>query len=212
MAYGDDRTVVATETFGGTLADWDNGWGDWFDWVISSGNAENNTNAEDTGMRHTGGTFDGDQYAIATVSGTQPDNSMGVMLRCQSGTDESCYTCTADPYDFNYRISVWDNTKSDTELKAVSDATNIPLTTGETISGEVVGTTIRVGSDSAGSDAEKGSVTDSTLSSGPPGLFCYATSTISVSDWVGGDIGVTSSWPRGKIFSRPFTGPFGGPI
>lgn len=197
MAYGDSRSSVASDTFDSSIdGNWANGDGDYGTLSWASGGVVQPTSAStDSAIRRNSETFTDDQYSKITI-GTQSGSNVwaGAMVRGQSGTDESGYIGYAQNSNTYFEIDEVDSAFNFSLLANVTDSTNIPLSAGETVTVEVEGTTIRCGSDAAGTDVQKTSTTDATLTSGNPGIELYrGTGTMQITAWEGGNIGATST-------------------
>lgn len=201
MAYGDNRSEVASDTFGSSIdGNWSNGDGDWAALVwITGGHVgfNNGGGGTDGSIRRSAGTYADDQYARTTVQSHSGNSWVGAAARMQSGTDESAYVGFVQGSEDDYEIVEYNSSFGFSALASTTDpGSEIPHSSGDIVTIEAEGTTIRMGSDQTGSDAQKVTTTDATLSSGDPGLvlFCangnesnnYATA------WSGGDISAAS--------------------
>jgi hypothetical protein len=194
MAYGDNRQTVASDTFDSSIngTNWENGGGDWgtFSWV-TGGYIQPATANADCALRRSVGTYNADQWAqvVAQVHSGSTNAWMGAAVRMQAGTNESAYIGYSVTTDQIYTIYETDSGMGFTEL-ANSTTNWAALSAGDTLTTEVEGTTIRLGDD-RGTDTQRLTTTDATLSSGNPGIQCYtelATSDLRITAWEGGDI------------------------
>lgn len=137
--------------------------------VIDTNRIESNVSSQTLDARWTGsGTFSDDQYAKLTVTGlSNPGglNQMGVILRASADTEGS-RDC--------YRVFVRENNTTEIRIEKIVNGTTTVLNTtnvsafanGDTVEGEVEGTTIR----SYRNGTLVASVTDSALTTGKPGI------------------------------------------
>jgi hypothetical protein len=78
-----------------------------------------------------------------------------------------------------------------TTIASDTDATNIPMAAGETLTLEVEGTTLRLGSSASGSDIQELTVTNASLTTGRPGINLAGSGENNlITAWEGGDISV----------------------
>lgn len=231
MAYGQNRTVVATtsfessynaervqrasDTFDSSIsASWTNGDGDWgaLQWV-SGGHIEPAVVDVDCGIRRTGEAYGGDQYSKMVMQEQNPvggaSSWLGVYVRGQSGANESAYlgTLGSGPVD-EYQICEIDSAFGFTVLTSLSDpGSDLPISAGDTATMEAEGSTLRLGCDAGGSDVQKLTTTDATLTSGAPGinLFRSGSAVSRATSWEGGTINA-SNWenPAGAHFQMTF--------
>jgi len=198
MAYGDNRTSVATDTFDSEIsASWENGGGDWgtFDWV-TGGHVQISTSGATGAIRRNSEAFADDQYSKVTVNAQTTGGSwIGAAVRMQAGTDESAYVGYADGDNTLFAIYEVSSAFGFTSLADTSGTGDIPLSAGETLTLEAEGTTLRFGSDADGADGQEVSTTDATLASGDPGASIYTTDVVStrITAWEGGDIGAAGA-------------------
>lgn len=179
MAYGDNRQLIATDTFDTelNLTNWSAypaftafTWQDLGDGEID-GDSTNNC------IRWDGNSFSGydDQWAsvkIGTVVGT--NTAHGVALRLQAGDNEAHYR-VYNAMNSNY-WAIWEYFDGGSySLLSSNGGGHTDLVSGDTVFGEVEGTTIRVGDDSVsqGTDVQRDTTTDATLTSGQPGIGQY---------------------------------------
>lgn len=188
MAYGDNRTQVATDDFADNLNDWNNGWDDYGPFSIASGAAEATNTYEDAMAFYDASTFDGDQYSKVTVNGASGYTSCGPIVRAQGGTDQSCY-CMSFYYNV-FDLLEWTSAGSDSTIDSSSTVTDDPFVNGDTLTLEVEVSVLRGGSDWDTSDDEYFNHTDATITGGDPGIFAYDRGDgLAYTDWEGGDIG-----------------------
>jgi hypothetical protein len=110
-------------------------------------------------------------------------------------TDEACYggVWTTDPAGdgHQFRIFEVDNSFTFTDLASSGTDQDNP-TQGDILTTEVEGTTIRMGDDINGSDAQRVTTTDATVPSGRPGLVVFTFSgdeqSCNMTTWEGGNI------------------------
>lgn len=161
-------------------------------WVVNFGAFAINTNsayansASAISMAHwQGSSFANDQYAQATVAAIGSAGSIGVAVRCASGTTATGYVFYSDmylSYLFKYVAG------SFTQIGSTGQA----FAAGDVIRLEVIGTTLRPLIN--GSLWNQGEKTDSSISSGYAGIGGYGNSTTSrIDDWSGGDISTAIS-------------------
>jgi len=199
VAYGDGRSEIASDTFDSSIdGNWSNGDGDWsaLSWV-TGGHIETASGAggADASIRRSAGTYANDQYSRTTVQTHQNSASrwISASVRMASGTDESAYVGTAQTDDDRYELYELSASFGFTSLAFTNDpGTEIPHTAGDIITAEVEGTTLRVGSDAGGSDVQKVTTTDNTITSGDPGVAIFTSSgqetQVRATAWSGGDI------------------------
>jgi hypothetical protein len=192
MAYGDNRQVVASDTFDTSIsASWENGGGDWGTWT-HAGSGQVNPTAEDTdsALRRNNETFANDQWSQIAIGGIVTDNGIytGAACRMQAGTDESSYVGYSESFVGSYEIYELTSAFGFSLLASTGTGWAI-LGVGNTLTLELEGTTIRLGDD-RGADTQRLTTTDATLTSGTPGFAGYigTTANILVTSWTGGDI------------------------
>ncbi len=194
MAYGDNRQETASDTFDSSIdGNWDNtGPGTWdpLTWV-SGGHIEEQNGFSDGVIIRTGETYADDQYSRVTVQ-TQGSSTLHSCLMRQQAGDDTAYAAIADNA-FNDEFGIYEITDgSAVQIGAGSGASaDIPMSDGEIVTGEIEGTTIRVGSD-VGGDHEEDSQTDNTLTSGDPGVMLTRIGGVNprATAWSGGDIAI----------------------
>lgn len=190
MAYGDSRTEVASDTFDSSIsADWENGGGSWtaFSWV-TGGHIDPVASSVEAGMRRQTETFADDQYSITTVQSVGSQDYVGAATRMQAGTDESAYVGVSEGINSRYAIYEVDSTFT-FNLLANTATGWAALSAGQTCTVENEGTTIRLG-DNRGTDTERLTTTDATITSGDAGLASVIINGNGrLTAWSGGDIG-----------------------
>jgi hypothetical protein len=215
------RTLIASDAFSGTLSNWTQTNSIWGSLAISSGQITSNSgsmvNDSTPSMRWTGsGTFTDDQYSSLTIKAfafLDINYGLAVTVRNSTGADG------AQDY---YGAAVHGDGSGNytTRLFKVVNATYTSLysasmawATNDVLSIEVEGTTLRLcknGTAVGGSYT----LTDSSLSTGVPGIAGQGGNTMMGDDWEGGNI--TAGSARGAPFGnrstafnggRVFTGP-----
>jgi hypothetical protein len=109
----------------------------------------------------------------------------------QAGTDESAYIAYIDSDVDEYTIYETNSAFSFGLLNNVAWSTH-PAETGDTVSIEVEGTDIRLGTAEGGADTERLTTTDATITGGDPGLSLFANADVAnsqITSWLAGDIG-----------------------
>jgi hypothetical protein len=209
VAYGDNRRLKASDTFDSAIfGTWENGGGDWgtMQWASAGGAGIVEPTAVDidSAIRRIPEVFDNNQYSKMTVHSQAlggGNGSIGVTVRMAAGTTETCYVgyalLSTTPTD-EYRIEEVTNFAFAMLANLVDPGGEIPLGTGETITTEVENTTIRLGSNSGGSDVQKVTTTDGTIIGGTPGINCFrsASGVAQITSWEGGNIVVTAEGVR----------------
>jgi hypothetical protein len=201
MAYGDNRNSVATDDFSTDpfAARWVNGDGDWntFDWIGSDYIQPTATSVVDGMRRNNGEEFTADHYSTITFQLAIPVSTItyvGSNVRMASGTDESAYGGDANENVNDHRILEHDAAFGETILANGGGA--VDLNAGDTLTTEVEGTTIRIGTNEGSGDTQRLSTTDATIADGEPGILMYVENPISngqVDAWEGGSIGIIVS-------------------
>jgi len=191
MAYGDGRAVVAFDTFDASIdGNWENGGGDWVAMEWQAGGDIRSTGIGNNGMRRNNETFDDDQFSTVTIDlALTSGNWYAAQCRMAAGTDETCYIGYTEIDGTAYRLYKVNSSFSFTEIGSGTTTGWANPAIGDTLTLEVEGTTLRVG-DNRGTDTERYSQTDATISSGDPGLGGYSTGVGNVrySAWIGGNI------------------------
>ncbi len=198
MAYGDDRFSARNETFDSALPSGiANGDGDWgaMQWV-SGGTIEPTTDSTESAFRHDGDqVFIPDQYATVTV-GTQTgtDCGIGAKVRGQAGTDESCYVGFVGTGPGANKYLLYSVNSSNTYTLQAFGTTSANLSAGDTVTIEVEGTSIRLGTkEGVGSDTSRISFTDAGITTGDPGPVGHTGT---------GDVAQITEWDAGYIGSE----------
>jgi len=200
MAYGDDRQVVASDTFDSSIdGNWDNGPGDWGTYVWASGGFVNLFDEDEScAMSYTGASFADNQWAKSTAQSQDSGSYLSAHARHQGGAAEAMYSATAAAAEDEYQIYEFtEGLGGGSPVASVGHGGELPFSAGEYIVIEVEGTTIRLGSNAGGSDAQKVTHTDNTLTSGDPGVGGYEGSSAAATDvtaFEAGDIAAGGSW------------------
>jgi len=181
MAYGDFRIPLFTDTFDSEISSsWTQGHGDWDTWEwVSGGHIQPAATDTDAGMYRNDISPANNQYIVATV-GTPAGGTTNwweAYVRSATGTDESCYCCGWDNTSGTFAYNIWEVDSAFGWTGLAEEATGDTLGTGNTISIEAVGTTIRMGTDEGSGDAQRLVTSDATLSSGEVGVACYGDKT-----------------------------------
>jgi hypothetical protein len=185
MAYGDDRSALVTDTFDSAISgDYTNGpnaWGvcEWRTggYVGSTGGGDG-----DRAMYWSASTPDADQYAriqFGSVGGY-----CGPVVRMQSA-NEACYVAFNVPGSTGIDLYEYSSGLGSSYLTGDSTATVV----GDWITLEAEGSTLRVGSNTSGTDTQSYTHTDTTLSSGFFGVTTYSTGLDNIDAFEGGEIG-----------------------
>lgn len=201
MAYGEARTIIATDTFDAAIsADWENGGGDWgtYSWV-AGGHVAPTADSIDSAISYRAVAPASDHYSKVTadaLTGAAGVNAyFGAVVRMAEGADESCYSgYIIDGDGFGqWEIYAISSVFGFTSIAVQADA-DCTLVAGEHITLEAEGTTLRLGSNNGGADVQKLTATDNTLASGSWGIagFTETGGTTRVTAWEGGNIGVVS--------------------
>lgn len=182
------------------FGNWENGGGVWGDLQYASGgHIEPTTATTLSSARRTAESYSGNQYSKVTIQTFSGAASIGAICRLQAGADERCYLGEAAGSEDNYGIYEIEADVNANQLAATTDpGGEIPLTTGETVTLEVEGSTLRLGCNSSGSDAQKVTTTDVTLTAGEPGVYLYHDTAIAnsqITAWEAGNI-LTVLQPR----------------
>jgi len=200
MAYGDNRSSVASDTFDSTIdGSWTNGPGDWppCDWWTGGHVTPTNTGIYSNIKRNTG-TYVDDQYSQTIVHSyvVAADCETWTTVRMQvTDTDEACYggVWTTDPSGDGHQFRIFEvnNSYQFTDLASSGVDQDNP-SQGDILTTEVEGTTIRMGDNINGADAQRVTTTDATISSGRPGLVVFTFSgdedSCNITSWDGGNI------------------------
>lgn len=195
MPYGDDRQTDVTDTWDTSISgSWANGYGDWGTYThVGSGFINVNTEDESCAMRYDDFTPTDDQWGKVTVDSQDATGSyISAGGRLQDGAAEASYTATVSSEDDEYQLYEFTEGMGGGVVASTSDpGSEIPFGSGDFIVIECRGTTILVGSNAGGTDAQKISHTDSTLSSGKIGIGGFEDDDAASSDYTafeGGDI------------------------
>lgn len=134
---------------------------------ILSNKARGSLNTEQNLERVSSPTFANDQKAISTIGSIT--NYGGVAVRIQGSTDPNCYFAYVNSGGGQVLIYRGNPAGSTTQIANITSTWSI----GDILELRAVGTTITVYKNSS----QLGSYTDSTYSSGQPGLYCYLNTT-----------------------------------
>ena len=195
MAYGDNRTTVETDAFPSSIdSGWQNGPDLWSNLLWVTGGFVEALSTSGCIVR-VGTAHAADQYATTEVNAFKNNTSVqGVTLRGTSSTT-ACYLCIVEARSGETPTSAYvihDVAEAGSSTEVSSDLSFADdLSSGDTITGEAEGTTIRLGTNEGAGDTERTSGTNSSHSSGEPGLFAGddTDDTRSRSTaWEGGDI------------------------
>jgi hypothetical protein len=192
MAYGDNRNLVASDTFDSSIdAAWTNGRADWATWS-HNGDGTISPSASDSQIQRNTGTYTDDHYSVVTMAGVAAAGFVCASGRGATGaTDESCYIAVATDYSAGSTPDEWGIEEVSSAFgfsTLTSGALPNTLSTGETVTLECEGTTLRMGSNQGAGDAQRGTTTDATLTTGWPGI-CGGNAGHDVTAWSGGSIG-----------------------
>jgi hypothetical protein len=198
MAYGDNRTTVETDTFDSSIdSEWTNGPDLWSTqtWV-TGGVVEPSSGGASCMITRNDAAHANDQYAIMTISAFGTNSEMGIQLRGGT-TITRCYVAYCDSINPN-RYQMIDVAEDGGSTSLMSDSGfGGSLSSGDTVTFEAEGSTLRMGTNEGSGDTQRGSdQTDSTWSDGEPGAFCLESSTPANSRytaWEGGDIGAAAA-------------------
>lgn len=172
MVYG-DRSEVTSDTFDASIdSDWTNGPFSWNALTWFAGGFVGPNASSDTMMFDEVNTFDDDQYATATAETINSGGWIWASVRNVGGAsfDEACYLFTIDNGSSDdYHLYEITNGPSFNLIETIINPT---FGTGDTITCECEGTTIRGGSNEGGGDTQRddGTNTDPTLTTGFPGI------------------------------------------
>jgi len=197
VAYGDNRSELASDTFDSSIdGNWAVGEGDWdnMQW-LTGGHVEPIGNTS-CAMRRSGETYADDQYSILTINAmTTNSDWVAATVRMASGVDESAYVCYYDTELNEYSIYEFDSAFGATLLNSVANDTTA-LQAGDTLTAEVEGITIRLGTNEGSGDGQRLTTTDTTITSGDPGMHIFqGLNESSITAWSGGDIGAGAGIP-----------------
>lgn len=175
-------TVIATDDFSGSLSNYDVGPGSFGNMQIVSGGLRASITTDDVAIRRNAESFNDDQYAIIQISSHTSSSGIwpGVATRMQSASDGSGYAFQGDSGANSFRIyEVTDNGASQT-FTAIGSAFTYNPVNGDWLMLESIGTTHKAYVDSGSGFVELASRSDSTYSSGKPGVMAYADPTSSL--------------------------------
>ena len=197
MPYGANHQEIVSDTFDSSIdSSWNTGHGEWNTcvWVTGGHIEADGASLQGQIQRVVSESYSDDQYAIVTVQTFGTVSGTAALCRCQEGADESCYagttiTAGTDRYEIAEKFSDF----SSTPLASTSSGYQAPVA-GDTLTLEAEGTTLRFGTDDSGTDVQKLSTTDNTLTSGQPGALTFDVTDAAdarMTAWSGGDIGPT---------------------
>lgn len=206
MAYGDNRTLVASDTFDTSIdGNWDNGYADWNAATAQAGGTVGPAaTASNVGLRRNTGTYTADQYSRVTAGSTGASKEVGAACRMHpsSTTDESCYLGAVSDFGTDlyiiYECSAGAGSVTFSTLTSASWS-GAPTATTDIFTLEAEGTTLRMGSSEGAGDAQRLTTTDATLDGATystVGFYMYAESNIAnarVTAWDGGSIGAAAA-------------------
>lgn len=213
MAYGDNRSAVASDTFDASIsASWTAGEGAWDNIVWATG-GHFTVGVAGSGfgssLRRNTGTYANNGYSsitIQTLSGAA-HNQIGAIVRKQASTAGYYGVVSSNSiYDAQrYELFELDGSNGYTLLTA--SGTPGAFSAGNTVTLEAEGTTLRLGTNEGSGDTQRLTTTDATLSSGWPGIAAVADTAATQCQgtaWEGGDItaggggGFLAAWARGS--------------
>jgi hypothetical protein len=202
------RVLIASDDFnradgalGANWADIDPTWGT----VSITSNKVGGGSGEGAASRWIGaGSFIDDQYASVVVGGIATTNDwVGAMVRVGAGTNASrsyyllAFTDTAPQQTYLVKVVVGTSTTLKTD-------TSVSWANGDRIEIEVEGTTLR-GMKNGVALGGGYTVTDSSISSGLPGIWCNSnTHLITGDDWQGGNLVAALPFFMPAMKYRPF--------
>lgn len=199
MAYGDNRSSVASDTFDSSIgASWDNGTGDFITFAATGGFIQPSSAGGDFQaaiIRNTG-TYANNQYSTATIQTLSAANfnAIGVGARSAGGASEAMYAIFWNSNNGGEGIPKYSLVEIDASMNFTTLAeggTAGGASAGHTITIECEGTTIRGGTNEGSGDTQRLTTTDNTLASGRPAILAFAVSSAGnaqITSWVGGDI------------------------
>ena len=198
-SYGDRAAASASDVFDtGISANWDNAEGPWNGSVSHTGTVVFSGGSFVTaGMLYSVGSpnFADDQWA--QIDGELHKHTVGVQLRANVA-DRAGYLCMEQSGGTTptWEIRVYSGAGSVLD-SATSTTNGHAILAGDTLTGEVEGTTVRVGSnDSGAGDTERLNLTDATHASGIPGLAVYGaneTNLTRIDNWRAGDMAAVAA-------------------
>ncbi len=205
MAYGDNRTEVASDAFTDDplSARFSNGEGSWTDMAYDSvtDSLEAVDQNSNSGVRRDNSeSFANDQYCTVTVEEHGGASTwLAARVRSASGTDETAYLGSDDTFGNEYIIYETSTSLGFTELSVQTGADSGGMSQGETITIEAEGSALRMGTNEGSGDTERTTATDATLTSGDPGMYIYSDSQgdAKLGAWSAGDIVIPTIPPPG---------------
>ena len=194
MAYGEARVQVTSDTFDSSIdSNWTNGPGDYetLSWA-SGGYIQPSATFGEPAIKRNTGTYDNSQYCTVTAQTmTASVSEIWAMCRMQSSdTDESAYSATNTESGNQFKIYVVNSSLGITTLAETNTGAAL-LGTGDTMTCECEGATIRMGDDIGGGDSQRLITSDNTIASGRPGILLFSasgTASTRVTAWEGGNI------------------------
>ncbi len=195
MAWN-DRSEVASDDFSTNplTSRFDNGQGAWDalaynatpDTVAAGSYSGNGCSARRTNSE----TYNADHYATVTMgSAVDNDDYPGPTVENQT-TGTECYHGYLEGPTSDFVIWEIDISTNFTELASLTGTYS--LSSGDTMTLEREGTTLRLGDNTGSGETERVSTTDNTLSGGRPGMYIYdesgADTDTTFSAWAGGNI------------------------
>ena len=176
MPYGANHQEIYSDTFDSSIAaSWDNGNGDYDVAVWATGGyiQANVTSVQANIARYDTESYNGSQYTILTIQAMGTASGMGAICRQQQGTDESGYAGAilylgSGSFEINEKFSDF----SSSAVAEGSTGYETPVS-GDTITLEAEGTSLRMGYDGSGTDVEVLSGTDNTLANGQPASVMF---------------------------------------
>lgn len=193
FSYGQNRSVVATDTFDTTIgASWTNGPGNFVTWAADgAGIVEPSSTESFCGLAYTGSSFANDQYSKITLASSTAFTYVGPYVR-NTAASSACYIGQIGEGEDDRYITELSSVLGETTLATDTSGTGFPSAANDTVTFEAEGTTLRLGDDLDGSDGQTLETTDATLTSGAAGFYCYLSTAGSgvceVTAWEGGDI------------------------
>ncbi len=199
MSYGEKRQLDVSDTFDTEIegANWENGPGDWDSYTHVGSGFINVTNSNSSSaMNYTGFNAANDQWAKTICNAQHSGSYLSAGSRTAGGTAEAVYTATAAAAESQYQIYEFLEAIGGGIIDWVSDGGELPLTAGEYVVIENEGTTIRCGGNASGSDVEKVSTTDPTLTDGYITLGGYESdpADTDITAFEGGDLFAGNPW------------------
>ena len=197
MAYGDNRSEVASDTFDSSIGSAWSAHPDMDNMAWASGGYVTPTNHNaDAGIIRNTGTYADDQYSISAI-GFMDDyvggggDELWASVR-QSGSNSACYLGIVTTDSTKYQIVKVTSGDTWTYLDETGTASPPEFSEGDTVTIEAEGTTLRIGTNEGSGDTQRSSTTDSAHSSGVPGCGIWnnnSAANTGITAWSGGNIG-----------------------